>query len=101
MDKEQIKRKILQALKSEPQIKDIKSVAIFGSYVNSKPSESSDVDVLIEFEPTSCIGLFEFVGLKESLSAALGKEVDLVTPGAISKYFRDEVLRQAELIYEK
>ena len=101
MDKQQIKQRLLRAIKNDPHINDIKSVALFGSYVNGRPKEDSDVDVLIEFMPNAHIGFFKLVDIKQHLEEFVGKEVDIVTPEALSKYFRDEVLAQAESIYEK
>jgi predicted nucleotidyltransferase len=34
MGKEEIKKRLLEAVKKDPHLSDIKSVAIFGSYVN-------------------------------------------------------------------
>jgi predicted nucleotidyltransferase len=101
MDKQQIKQRLLQAIKNDPYTNDIKSVALFGSYVNGQPKEDSDVDVLIEFMPDAHIGFFKLVDIKQHLEEFVGKEVNIVTPEALSKYFRDEVLAQAESIYEK
>jgi len=91
----------LEAVQSVPHHNDTKTVALFGSYINSNAREESDVDVLIDFEPAAVIGLFEFVEIQQYLADALGKTVDLLTPESLSKYFRDEVLKQAELVYEK
>jgi predicted nucleotidyltransferase len=101
MTKEEIKNKLHEALKNCPYRKDIKSVAIFGSCVNGTPSENSDIDVLIDFEPNAAIGFFALSDIKDSLESYLKRQVDLLTPQAISKYFRDEVLAQAEYVYEK
>jgi len=101
MNKQEIKKRLLEAVKTDEHFADIKSVAIFGSYVNGRPSEDSDIDVLIDFFPSASIGLFEFVGIKHNFESALGKQVDLLTPESVSKYFRDEILQQAEPVYEK
>jgi predicted nucleotidyltransferase len=101
MDRKQIKERLLQALKNEQHIADIKSVAIFGSHVSGQATGDSDVDVLIEFEPNATIGFFEFVRIQRNFTEALGKTVDLLTPEAISKYIRPQILRQAEVIYER
>ncbi len=101
MDKQEVKKKLLKAVKDSQHLDAIKSVAIFGSYVNGTPSEDSDVDVLIDFEPTAVIGFFTLSDIKDGFESFLKKSVDLLTPQAISKYFRDEVLAQAEYIYEK
>ncbi len=99
--RQEIKDKLLEAVRHEPHINDIRSIAIFGSYVNGVPTETSDIDVLIEFEPDAVIGFFALSDIKNHFESFLAKPVDLLTPQAISKYFRDEVLAQAEYIYEK
>ena len=101
MDKQEVKKQLLRALENSPHLEAIRSVAIFGSYVNGTPSEDSDVDVLIDFEPAAVIGFFAMSDIKDGFESFLKKSVDLLTPQAISKHFRDEVLAQAEYIYEK
>ena len=101
MDKQEIKKRLLEAVKHDPHLADIESVALFGSHVNGTSDESSDVDVLIDFVPTAGIGFFALSDIKNNFESFLGKAVDLLTPQAISKYFRDEVLAQAEYVYEK
>ena len=101
MDKQEIKNRLLEAVKNNPHLESIKSVAIFGSYVNGTPSEESDVDILIDFEPTAVIGFFTLSDIKHSFESFLAHSVDLLTPQAISKYIRDEILAQAEYVYEK
>lgn len=39
--------------------------------------------------------------MEEELSGLLGRKVDLNTPGFLSRYFRDEVLREAVVAYER
>ena len=101
MDKQEIKKQLLKAVENSPHIEAIRSVAIFGSYVRGTPKEDSDVDVLIDFEPAAVIGFFALSDIKNSFESFLRKSVDLLTPQALSKYFRDEVIAQAEYIYEK
>ena len=100
MGKTEIKRKLAKALKNCPHRKSIKSLAIFGSYAKGTAKKSSDLDVLVELVPKSGIGFFELFDIQEALEADVGLHIDLLTPQAISKYFRDEVLAQAEYIYE-
>jgi uncharacterized protein len=56
------------------------------------------VDVLIEFEEGHTPG-FEFFDMEIELSRILGRSVDLNTPGFLSHFFRDRVLREAEVQY--
>jgi len=92
---------LLEAIKHDPHLADIKSVALFGSHIHGTADDDSDVDVLIDFVPTAVIGFFALSDIKNNFESLLEKTVDLLTPQAISKYFRDEVLAQAEYIYEK
>jgi predicted nucleotidyltransferase len=101
MDKQEIKNKMREALESCPHRESIKSLAIFGSHVHGGAREDSDIDVLIDFEPEAVIGFFALSDIKDTFESFLKRSVDLLTPQAISKYFRAEVLAEAEYIYEK
>ncbi len=100
MNKQEIKKQLLEAVRNDPNRKDIRYVALFGSYVNGTAREDSDIDVLIDFYPQAVVGLFKYIDIQQNFSKVLQKEVDLLTPQAISKYFRDHVLKEAELVYE-
>jgi predicted nucleotidyltransferase len=76
----------------------IQKLAFFGSVLRDDFSRNSDVDVLVEFEPGHTPGL-AFFKMQEELSDILGRKVDLNTSGFISKYFRDEVNREAKVEY--
>ncbi len=76
----------------------IRRMALFGSVLRDDFTPESDVDVLVEFHPGVRVGL-AFIRLQDELSSILGRKVDLHTPGSLSKYFRSEVLREAEEIY--
>ena len=78
----------------------IRKLALFGSVLRDDFRPDSDVDVLVEFEPGHIPG-FGFFGMQEELSELLGRRVDLNTPGFLSRYFRDQVLRQAVVQYER
>jgi uncharacterized protein len=77
----------------------IRRLALFGSVLRSDFSQQSDIDILVEFEPGATPG-FAFMTIQGELSAILGRSVDLHTPASLSKYFRDEVLREAEALYD-
>ncbi len=56
--------------------------------------------MLVEFLPNRIAG-WEFFRWADELSLILGGKVDLHTPRSLSRYFRDEVLREAVTIYEQ
>ena len=77
----------------------IRKLALFGSVLREDFRPDSDVDVLVEFEPGQRVGL-AFFGMQDELSELLGRTVDLHTPSFLSRYFRDKVLEEAEVLYE-
>ena len=78
----------------------IKRLAFFGSILRSDFTSNSDLDVLIEFEPDSAPGLFGLARMERELSSILGgRKVDLRTPEDLSRYFRQQVLDEAEIQY--
>jgi len=71
----------------------VKSLALFGSAARDKAGEASDVDLLVEFDRP--VGLFEFIHVKELLERVLDCPVDLVTPDALKRQLRDQILQEA------
>jgi predicted nucleotidyltransferase len=76
----------------------VRRLAVFGSALRDDFTPESDLDVLIEFEPGTRVGL-AFFAMQDELSKIIGHKVDLNTEGFLSKYFRDEVLAEARSIY--
>ena len=101
MSKQEIKQKIKEAVEKDPLRENIQKVSLFGSHIHGDFKNDSDVDILIEFTPTAEIGFFKYFDIRENMEKHLQKKVDLLTPEALSKYFKDEVLKEAEIIYEK
>jgi len=79
----------------------IRKFAFYGSVLRDDFRPDSDIDILVEFEPNQPIGLMEVAGMERRLSELIGRKVDLRTPQDLSRYFRDEVVAEAEIIYEK
>jgi len=77
----------------------IRKLAFFGSVLREDFRPDSDVDVLVEFQQGAAVGLIRLAGMERELSAILGRQVDIRTPGDLSPYFRDEVVRSAEVLY--
>lgn len=73
--------------------------ALFGSVLRDDFTPESDIDVLVEFEEGVRLG-YRYFAIQEELAALLGRKVDLLTPDGLSKYFRDEVLHQAQVVYD-
>ncbi|MBE9477957.1 MAG: nucleotidyltransferase family protein [Chloroflexi bacterium] len=76
----------------------IRRLALFGSVLRPDFRPDSDIDVLVEFEVGHVPG-FAIVAIEGELSRLVGRKVDLRTPGDLSRYFRDRVVREAEVQY--
>ena len=78
----------------------IRKLALFGSVLRDDFGPDSDVDVLVEFEPGTRVGLFDVARMERELSPLLGgRDVDLRTAEDLSRHFRDQVLNSAEVHY--
>lgn len=90
---EKIKRILVlhkQELKDKYKIKEIE---VFGSYVRREQNESSDIDLLVEFEETP--DLLTFINIESYLEKLLKKKVDLVRKKVIRPELREFILNEA------
>jgi len=78
----------------------ITKISLFGSALRDELTPESDIDLLVEFEDGHIPGLITLAGMEIELSKAIGRKVDLRTALDLSRFFRDEVVRQAEIQYE-
>lgn len=76
----------------------IKKLSLFGSVLRNDFRPDSDIDVLVEFEPGHVPG-FAIIAMQNELSQLFGRKVDLRTPKDLSRYFRERVVREAEVQY--
>lgn len=77
----------------------IRRLSLFGSQLNGTAGPDSDVDLLVEFDPAHIPGLLGIAGMEIELSGLLARKVDLRTQGDLSRHFRDEVVKMAEVQY--
>lgn len=78
------RQKIVELLKAQQSYLraefGVSKIGLFGSYLIGQPNETSDIDLLVEFERP--IG-FRFFELVDYLEALLGHRVDVLTPAGI------------------
>ncbi|MBI2167573.1 MAG: nucleotidyltransferase domain-containing protein [Candidatus Omnitrophica bacterium] len=78
----------------------IRRLAFFGSVLREDFRPTSDVDVLVEFEPGHTPGFIRLYQIEEELSPLVkGHRPDLVTPGFLNRRIRNRVLTEAEVQY--
>ena len=78
----------------------IRRLCFFGSVLREDFGPDSDVDILVEFKPGTRMGLIRLSGLEIELDKIIGRKVDLNTPGFLSKYYRDQILTEADVQYD-
>ena len=77
-------------------------LSLFGSHLKGSAAPNSDVDLLIEFEPNHAPGLIGLAQMEAELSRLMeGRRVDLRTPHDLSRYFRDDIMREARVQYAR
>jgi uncharacterized protein len=81
----------------------VKEFSLFGSVLRDDFGPESDVDVLVSFEPGRGNDAFELMDMERELSVMLGREVDMVTRGAIERsrnwLRRREILGTARTVF--
>lgn len=70
----------------------VQHLSLFGSAARGEDSNSSDLDLLVDFQPGSHVTLFTFAAMKTFLESQLGRPVDLVeNHGGLRAAFRAEI----------
>ena len=74
----------------------VKTVGLFGSYVNNKQTDTSDIDLLVEFEDDA--DLFHFMGLSRYLEKIFNTKVDVISKPSLKEDLKQHILQ--EVVYE-
>ncbi|TWT46252.1 Nucleotidyltransferase domain protein [Phycisphaerae bacterium RAS1] len=77
----------------------VRELAVFGSAARGDARPDSDIDLLVEFEPSAQIGFIALARLAHELEALFGRKVDLVPKDGLKARIRDHVLAEAEVIF--
>jgi len=79
----------------------IRKLSLFGSILRDDFRPDSDVDVLVEFLAEASVTYFDLAKMQMELSDLIEREIDLLTPGALSQYFQQKVMNTAQVVYER
>src|SRR5665647_499214 len=76
---------------------------LFGSALTNQFNESSDIDLLVQFNQVELLEYFDnYMDLKEKLEILFGRQVDLIENQAVKNpIFRRVIDHQKQLIYER
>lgn len=98
MSQEEIITKVKEAIEEDPNKDAIRSVSLFGSFLHGNFTEESDVDLLVELQRS--IGLLSLMAIQNRVEDKVGRPVQLMTKNDLSRFFRNEVLKEAKRIYK-
>ena len=80
----------------------VKKAWLFGSYSRGEETDSSDIDILVDYDNSNgLVSLFKMGGILMDLTDVLGCKVDLVEVRGLKSFARDSVNRDKILIYER
>ena len=97
MSTQMMSQRIAEYFKTQPVVK----AWLFGSYSRNEQRPWSDVDILVQYDRSSPIGLMKIAGMKVDLEDLLKCEVDLVEEGTLRPWAVESVNRDKKLIYER
>jgi predicted nucleotidyltransferase len=90
----------IQLIKSYFAEQPVLRAYIFGSYARNNADTDSDVDILVDLDYNTPIGL-GFVQMQLDLQEKLHKKIDLVSSKAVSKFILPFIEKDKTLIYER
>lgn len=83
---------------------NLSEFSLFGSYANKTNTESSDIDILIDFKKEKKLGLFELIQIQNELENYFQKKVDLVTKNSIlnskNMFIKNDIMKKKVVLYE-
>ena len=89
--------KIVKYLKGQPVLK----AWVFGSYSRGEQRPDSDIDIMVNFMPSSKVSLMRHASMMVDLEDLLHRRVDLVTENGLAEFARPSVNHDRILIYER
>lgn len=84
---------ILRAHQDDLRARGVLHAGVFGSVARGEDTEDSDVDVALDLDPKTPIGLFEYSGIGLYLEEVIGRKVDMATRPCRRPDFSAEVER--------
>lgn len=72
----------------------IKNLGLFGSYARGENSETSDIDLLFEYDETKPFSYFTLIDLEEFLSDLFKMKIDLANKKTLKPDLKDNILNE-------
>ena len=72
-------------------------IGLFGSFAENTNNDSSDIDILVDFEPGKK-NFKNYTGIYLFLKDLFKKEIDFLTPESLSPYIGPHILKSVEYV---
>ena len=92
MDKETIVNLLSAEKKHLHERFHVSELGLFGSYIRGESTETSDIDVLVDFDGS--VDLFDLVEMEEYLASKLNRKVDVVIKRALRPSIGEQILQE-------
>ena len=96
LQKDDIKKVVSDYFKDKP----VRKVWLFGSYARGEADAESDVDVMLDLDRTTPIGL-KFFGWSDDLAEIFKKKVDVISSDGVNNRLMPYIQKDMTLIYER
>jgi len=97
MSTQAMAEKIADYFKAQP----VNRAWLFGSFARGEETPDSDVDLLVQFDHSSPIGMFRYARMHREMEELLGRKVDLVEEGTLRAAASITADRDKKIIYER
>lgn len=74
---------------------------VFGSFARGEETPESDLDLLVDYDPSSHVSLLDIIRYKKKLEKLIGRDVDLVENGYLKPFAIPSAERDKYLVYER
>jgi len=88
---------IIRSNESRIKVFGVKKLGLFGSFVREEQNKDSDIDFLVEFEQGKK-NFKNFMQLSFLLEDIFNRQIELVTPEALSPYIRPYIVKEVEYV---
>jgi len=97
-EKGMVREDVIATLRShEPELRQrgVRRAALFGSMARDEATPASDIDIMIELEPDSHIGVYGYVAIMHYLADLFPMPVDVANRSTLKPHVRPSAERDA------
>jgi predicted nucleotidyltransferase len=87
----------LRASEAELRARGVTHAALFGSRARGDHGPDSDIDIIVDIDPSVDMSIYEYVGLKRYIASLLEGPVDVIDREGLKPYIRPPA--EGEAVY--